>query len=124
MAHQTDVFDLSELAWIVKSRHGIDLSRYRSTCLSRRVQHRMVMAGCNDIEEYIGRLTVDSDEMEKLMDIVTIHVTGFFRDRDVFGSLPGSRPGLERGMRNRGGSIQHGDDDRLCRKQGIPEHAY
>lgn len=87
MAHQTDVFDLSELAWIVKSRHGIDLSRYRSTCLSRRVQHRMVMAGCNDIEEYIGRLTVDSDEMEKLMDIVTIHVTGFFRDREVFGSL-------------------------------------
>ena len=87
MAHQTDVLDLSELAWLVKSKSGIDLSRYRSTCLSRRVQHRMVMAGYKDIEEYIGRLTIDPDEMGKLMDVVTIHVTEFFRDRDVFGSL-------------------------------------
>ncbi len=87
MAHHTDVFDLSELAGIVKNRYGVDLSHYRSTCLYRRVLHRMAMASCEDIEEYIGRLTTDSDEMEKLMDIVTIHVTEFFRDRDVFGLL-------------------------------------
>lgn len=87
MAHQTDVLDLSELAWIVKSRYGVDLSRYRPTCLHRRVLHRMAMASCEDIEEYVGRLTVDPGEIEKLMDIVTIHVTEFFRDRDVFRSL-------------------------------------
>lgn len=84
MVHQTDALDLSELAWLVKSRYGVDLSRYRSTCLHRRVMHRMAMASCKDIEEYIGRLTADPGEMEKLMDIVTIHVTEFFRDRDVF----------------------------------------
>jgi chemotaxis methyl-accepting protein methylase len=87
MAHQTDVLDLSELAWIVKSRCGIDLSRYRATTLNRRVLHRMAMTGSSGMEEYISRLTVDADEMEKLMDIVTIHVTEFFRDRDVFRSL-------------------------------------
>ena len=87
MAHQTDVLDLSELAWLVKSRCGVDLSRYRATCLNRRVLHRMAMAGCEGMEEYIGRLTTDPGEMGKLMDIVTIHVTGFFRDRDVFRSL-------------------------------------
>ena len=87
MAHQTDVLDLSELAWLVKSRAGIDLSRYRATTLNRRVLHRMAMTGCGDIEEYLGRLTADSGEMEKLMDIVTIHVTEFFRDRDVFNLL-------------------------------------
>ncbi len=87
MAHQTDVLDLSELAWLVKSRCGVDLSRYRATTLNRRVLHRMAMTGCGDIEEYLGRLTADHDEMEKLMDIVTIHVTEFFRDRDVFKSL-------------------------------------
>ncbi len=87
MAHQTDVLDLSELAWIVKSRYGVDLSCYRSTCLHRRVLHRMAMASCKDIEEYIGCLTSDSGEMEKLMDTITIHVTEFFRDRDVFRSL-------------------------------------
>ncbi len=87
MAHETDVLDLSELAWIVKSRCGIDLSRYRATTLNRRVLHRMAMTGSSGMEEYISRLTVDADEMEKLMDIVTIHVTEFFRDRDVFRSL-------------------------------------
>jgi len=87
MAHQTDVLDLSELAWLVKSRCGIDLSRYRATTLNRRVLHRMAMTGSSGMEEYIGRLTVDADEMEKLMDIVTIHVTEFFRDRDVFNAL-------------------------------------
>jgi len=84
MAHQTDVLDLSELAWLVKSRCGIDLSRYRATTLNRRVLHRMAMTGSGDIEKYLGRLTAEPDEMEKLMDIVTIHVTEFFRDRDVF----------------------------------------
>jgi len=87
MAHQTDVLDLSEIAWLVKSRCGIDLSRYRATTLNRRVLHRMAMTGCGDIEEYFGRLTADPDEMEKLMDIVTIHVTEFFRDRDVYRAL-------------------------------------
>ncbi len=87
MAHQTDVLDLSELAWLVKSRCGVDLSRYRATTLNRRVLHRMAMTGSGDIEAYLGRLTAEPDEMEKLMDIVTIHVTEFFRDRDVFKSL-------------------------------------
>jgi chemotaxis methyl-accepting protein methylase len=87
MAHQTEVIDVSEIAWLVRSRCGIDLSRYRSTCLNRRVMHRMVMAGCEEIEEYIGLLTTDPVEMEKLMDVITIHVTEFFRDRDVFRSL-------------------------------------
>jgi len=87
MAHRTDELDLSELAWLVRSRCGVDLSRYRATTLNRRVLHRMAMTGSGDIEEYLGRLTADHDEMEKLVDIVTIHVTGFFRDRDVFKSL-------------------------------------
>jgi two-component system CheB/CheR fusion protein len=87
MAQQTDVLDLSEIAWLVKSRCGVDLSRYRATTLNRRVLHRMAMTGCGDIEEYFNRLISDSCEMEKLMDIVTIHVTEFFRDLDVFRAL-------------------------------------
>lgn len=87
MGHLTEVLDLSELSWLVKSRCGIDLSRYRATTLNRRVLHRMAMTGSSGMEEYISRLTVDPEEMEKLMDIVTIHVTEFFRDRDVYRSL-------------------------------------
>jgi chemotaxis methyl-accepting protein methylase len=87
MSHLTEALDLSELAWLVKNRCGIDLSRYRPTTLNRRVLHRMALTGSGDIEEYLGRLTADPDEMGKLLDIVTIHVTEFFRDPDVFRSL-------------------------------------
>jgi chemotaxis methyl-accepting protein methylase len=87
MVHKAEEIDLSEIAHLVRTRCGVELSRYRPTCLSRRVIHRMVMAGCGDMEEYIGILSTDPEEMDKLMDVVTIHVTEFFRDRDVFESL-------------------------------------
>jgi len=47
----------------------------------------MTMVGCRCVDEYFGRLTVDPEEIERLVDAVTIHVTGFFRDRDVFDAL-------------------------------------
>ena len=87
MAHRTEELDLSEVAWLVRNRRGIDLSRYRPTTLNRRILHRMAMTGSKDLEEYFGLLTADPEEMDRLLDIVTIHVTEFFRDRDVFDSL-------------------------------------
>ena len=79
--------DVSEIAWFIRMKYGIDVSRYRPTCFRRRVAHRMAMIGCETIEEYLGYLTADAGEMEKLMDVITIHVTGFYRDRDVFQAL-------------------------------------
>jgi two-component system CheB/CheR fusion protein len=87
MALSNTVLDVSEIAWFIRMKHGIDISRYRPTCFRRRVAHRMAMIGCETIEEYLGHLTADASEMEKLMDVITIHVTGFFRDRDVFDAL-------------------------------------
>jgi two-component system CheB/CheR fusion protein len=39
------------------------------------------------LEKYIAYLSDIPGEMEKLLDVVTIHITGFFRDQDVFASL-------------------------------------
>ncbi len=76
--------DLTELARLVSTEYGIDFSKYRQSCLHRRVIHRMSMAGFDDIELYASYLAGHPDEMERLMDVVTIHVTDFFRDIDVF----------------------------------------
>ena len=79
--------DINELVWFVQSRCGIDLSRYRPSCIRRRVKHRLSMIGCRDLDAYVGYLNDHPDEIEALLNVVTIHVTGFFRDRDVYGML-------------------------------------
>ncbi len=87
MAHTDTEIDLSEITCLARNRHGVDLSRYRTSCMKRRVSHRMAMLGCADLEEYLGHLVSDRSEMERLLDTVTIHVTGFFRDREVYETL-------------------------------------
>jgi chemotaxis methyl-accepting protein methylase len=79
--------DMKELARLVNSRYGVNLSMYRSTCMRRRIMHRLNMVGCDSIEEYFMFIGSNPEEIEKLMDIITIHVTGFFRDKDVFSNL-------------------------------------
>ncbi|HUV36038.1 MAG TPA: protein-glutamate O-methyltransferase CheR [Patescibacteria group bacterium] len=82
-----DAFDVSDLIWFVQSRCGIDLSRYRPSCIRRRVSHRLSMLGCPSLESYASYLNEHPDEVEELLNVVTIHVTGFFRDRDVYNAL-------------------------------------
>ena len=81
------VLDTSEIAWFIRMKSGLDITRYRPACFRRRIAHRMSIIGCASIDEYLGRLTSDTGELERLVDAVTIHVTQFFRDRDVFEAL-------------------------------------
>lgn len=82
-----DRFDVNELIWFVQSRCGVDLSRYRPSCIRRRVSHRLSMLGCRDLGSYVAYLGEHADEVEQLLNVVTIHVTGYFRDREVYESL-------------------------------------
>ena len=45
------------------------------------------MLGCRSLESYIGYLNEHPGEIEELLNVVTIHVTGYFRDRDVYDTL-------------------------------------
>ncbi|TFG90438.1 MAG: protein-glutamate O-methyltransferase CheR [Candidatus Atribacteria bacterium] len=87
MSTEESVLDISELTSYISSRYGIDLSVYRSSCMKRRIMHRIVMVGCRNVEDYFFYLDKHPEEIERLKDIITIHVTGFFRDQDVFRKL-------------------------------------
>jgi two-component system CheB/CheR fusion protein len=78
---------LGKLLQLVCTTYGIDFSRYRFTCVGRRVSHRMTTLGYSDLEEYMEFLRDNPGEMDALLNAVTIHVTGFFRDKEVFDSL-------------------------------------
>lgn len=84
MDNVKDKLDLNHLLMFVKSKTKLDLSRYRESTLKRRVSHRMVVLGCEDIHDYVSYIYKNHGELSFLTDTVTIHVTEFFRDRDVF----------------------------------------
>jgi two-component system CheB/CheR fusion protein len=81
------VSDIHDLLGSLREKFGRDLSSYRLSCLQRRLSLRMSTLGIKDIDAYLGYLNENPDEIERLLDTVTIHVTGFFRDQEVYAVL-------------------------------------
>ncbi len=71
----------------LRERFGKDFSSYRLTCLERRLALRISTLGLESPDAYLEYLNENPEEIEQLLDTVTIHVTEFFRDREVFDSL-------------------------------------
>lgn len=79
--------NMKELVALVLSRTGVDFAKYRPSCVKRRVLYRMATLGCSDLSDYARYARERPNEIEYLLDAVTIHVTEFFRDNDVFESI-------------------------------------
>jgi two-component system CheB/CheR fusion protein len=75
---------VGKLICLSRSKYGVKLDRYRRSCISRKVTHRMFRLGCERMEDYIDYFLDHPGEVARLLKAVTIQVTGFFRDMDVF----------------------------------------
>ncbi|MBC7543056.1 MAG: hypothetical protein H7338_10025, partial [Candidatus Sericytochromatia bacterium] len=71
------------LIWL-QSRCGIDFSAYKTKSVERRLTRRMVVHGVQTIDQYRRILAAHPEEVEALYAELLIHVTGFFRDPEVF----------------------------------------
>lgn len=60
---------------------------YNEAYLGRRIAARMQRRKAADHEEYLGMLRRDDEEREALLDALTVNVTGFFRDPDMWADL-------------------------------------
>jgi two-component system CheB/CheR fusion protein len=87
MARERGASDIHDLIGRLRDTFGKDFSSYRLTCLERRLALRMSTLGVKTIDAYIAYLNENPDEIEQLLNAVTIHVTEFFRDRDVYAVL-------------------------------------
>ena len=87
MTATRNLVEIEELVWFVQSRYGKDLTKYRSSCLGRRIGLRMTSVGAQDLDEYMDYLGMHPEEAGRLLEVVTIHVTDFFRDRGVFDAM-------------------------------------
>ncbi|MFH0896696.1 MAG: protein-glutamate O-methyltransferase CheR [Candidatus Bathyarchaeota archaeon] len=63
---------------------GFCCDAYKPSYLQRRIQVRLRSFQLESFSDYLRLLRTDPDEYRKLMDALTINVTQFFRDSDVY----------------------------------------
>jgi len=75
---------LDKLMGKVLADHGLDLRQYRKRYVERRVAVRLNALGLHTYHQYAAHLDAHPDEYHRLLDTLTINVTQFFRDPEVF----------------------------------------
>lgn len=72
--------------WVLKE-YNIDLAAYKSNQLHRRILSLMSRVEASTVEEYINLLKKDPAQKQKFLDFITINVTEFFRNPEIFDEL-------------------------------------
>ncbi|MEY7998825.1 protein-glutamate O-methyltransferase CheR [Clostridium sp. Mt-5] len=72
--------------WVLRE-FNINLSAYKPNQLHRRINSLMSRVGVKTIEEYIALLKADSMQRQKFLDFITINVSEFFRNPEIFEEL-------------------------------------
>lgn len=72
--------------WVLKE-YKIDLAAYKSNQLHRRILSLMSRVGVNSVEEYISLLKSNPAQKQKFLDFITINVSEFFRNPEIFEEL-------------------------------------
>ncbi|MEI6160808.1 MAG: chemotaxis protein CheB, partial [Roseococcus sp.] len=75
---------LTEIVALLRERTGTDFSLYKPGTLRRRIERRMGIAGISGLAGYLSLLERNAEEVAQLAKDLLIHVTGFFRDPEVF----------------------------------------
>ena len=72
--------------WVFKEL-GVNLNAYKPEQLNRRIGSLMSRVGVKSLEEYKIILTKDKEQKERFLDFITINVTEFFRNPEIFKQL-------------------------------------
>lgn len=79
-----DFYDFEK--W-VKCEFHINLEAYKYNQLHRRILSLMSRVGAHDFDDYVILLKNDSMQRQKFLDFITINVTEFFRNPELFNQL-------------------------------------
>jgi two-component system CheB/CheR fusion protein len=80
-------FGIEAVYQMLEEQFGIDFTHYKPSTITRRIERRLALAQSPNIEEYVGRLRRDRDELDVLYRDLLIGVTHFFRDESAFEML-------------------------------------
>ncbi|OQX86432.1 MAG: hypothetical protein B6D55_06095 [Candidatus Omnitrophica bacterium 4484_70.2] len=76
--------DIDLLTKFLLRERGLDLSLYSKKFLKRRIYIRLMELKVATIQEYINFLKKNSEEFSKFLEILSVNVSEFFRDPEVF----------------------------------------
>lgn len=76
--------DMGRLFKLLRKNYGIDFSHYKPSTVARRIERRLLMKHIDSVEEYVERLSSDTEELNSLYKDLLIGVTKFFRDAEAF----------------------------------------
>lgn len=86
-AASPDSSALTKIYMLVKRRTGVDLSYYKESTITRRIERRMGINQIRDIHRYIEYLEQSPAEVSTLFKEILIGVTKFFRDPEAFDTI-------------------------------------
>jgi chemotaxis protein methyltransferase CheR len=76
--------DFTLLKRFIEQTLAMQCSNYKEDYIKRRVSSRMRSTNCISFGDYLGYLKANPPELENLRNALTINVTEFFRDTDVY----------------------------------------
>jgi len=79
--------ELEKIKKQVLDKTGFNLSYFKPTFLARRINVRMKVLNVTNGSEYADLLKSESDEILSLYDSISIHVTRFYRDKQVWNTF-------------------------------------
>jgi two-component system CheB/CheR fusion protein len=79
--------DWARLFTLLHSAHRVGFTFYRRSTIERRVARRMALHKLESMRDYLRFAERDPKELDALFEDILIHVTGFFREREVFAAL-------------------------------------
>ena len=79
--------DFNAIFSILRDHANIDLSQYKKSTITRRIERRMAAIKATSLKDYISYLKDTKGEAELLYKDMLIGVTSFFRDTDAFSAL-------------------------------------
>ena len=79
--------DFNEFHKWVHKELGINLSAYKQEQLNRRINSLMTRVGIKTLDEYSKVIKNNSEQKQKFLDFITINVTEFFRNPELFVDL-------------------------------------
>ncbi|MGL4773750.1 MAG: CheR family methyltransferase [Clostridium sp.] len=66
---------------------GVNLTAYKPDQLNRRIESLMTRVGAKNLSEYSTMIKTDLEQKQKFLDFITINVTEFFRNPELFKQL-------------------------------------
>lgn len=79
--------DFERILRRVKQNTGVDVKLYRTATLERRMSLRLAATKSKSYKEYLSVLRKDPAEYEVFLQTLTIPVSDFFRDKDIYKNL-------------------------------------